>query len=265
MPSSKIVAPVLISDKCQQEAIEHLNGPMLVVAGAGTGKTTVLTGRMARLISLSHADEAEVLALTYTDNAASEMRERVRRELGTERKVQAMTFHAYCFGLLERCGKKFGVLDDKDLWIFLRKRITELKLNYFGRAASVSKFLDDLLEFMRRCQDELVTAEKYAEYVERLKRGELRIPRVLRAKQAMQLSDNEVLGKCDEIAFVFRTVEKMLLEGNLGTFGHMISRAHELLSADSELLTQERKRARFILIDEFQDANLAQIKVLGLL
>lgn len=247
-------------DDRQCQAIEHVHGPMLVVAGAGTGKTTVLTRRITRLIREGHARPDKILSLTYTENAAQEMRERVQKELGTHCTVQASTFHAYCNNLLHAYGKNFGVLDDKDLWIYLRKRIRELRLNYFVRAANVSKFLDDLLDFMRRCQDELVGPEKYADYVAGLERGELPIPRVTKSRD--QISDEEVLGRCREISAVFVTVERMLAEENLGTFGHMITRACELLFANPELLSHERARARFILVDEFQDANFAQVKIL---
>lgn len=238
---------------------------MLVVAGAGTGKTTVLTRRIARLLGEGHARSDEILALTYTDNAAREMRERVQQELGTRCKVQAMTFHAYCFGLLDRCGKKFEVLDDKDLWIYLRRRIRDLRLDYFVRAANVSKFLDDLLDFMRRCQDELVTPEKYADYIQQLEEGKLPVPRVTRSKEAAQVTDAEIVARCREISSVFTIVEGMLSAENLGTFGHMITRAYDLLRNDAGLLAQERARARFILVDEFQDANFAQVKILSLL
>jgi DNA helicase-2/ATP-dependent DNA helicase PcrA len=237
---------------------------MLVVAGAGTGKTTVLTRRIARLVAQGLARPDEVLALTYTENAASEMKERVQRELrGTTAdasKLQVVTFHAYCNNLLIRNKKQFGVLDDKDLWIFLRKRLRDLKLKYFVRAANVSQFLEDLLDFMRRCQDELVTPEKYADYVRRVGCGELPVPRVGKSKDA--LPEQEVVGRCQEIANVFLTVETMLLERNLGTFGHMITKAHDLLLADAALLAAERQHARFILVDEFQDANFAQVKIL---
>jgi superfamily I DNA/RNA helicase/RecB family exonuclease len=266
MPS-KIPPLTLIPDEHQSRAIEHVHGPLLVIAGAGTGKTTVITRRIARLIREGQARPNEILALTYTDNAAHEMRQRVRKELGDDhaRGLQALTFHAYCFGLLERCGKKFAVLDDKDLWIYLRRRIRELHLQYFVRAASVSKFLDDLLDFMRRCQDEVVGPEQYANYVSRLERGELPIPRVTSSKQALEVRDEDVLGRCREIASVFDLVERMLTEQNLGTFGHMITRAYELLRDSPDLLAEERKRARFILVDEFQDANFAQVKILSLL
>ena len=251
-------------DLQQREAIEHVNGPMLVLAGAGTGKTTVLIRRIANLIHEGHAQPDEILALTYTNNAADEMRQRVVDEVRSvnAKDLQVGTFHAYCNELLKRCGRDFKVLDDPQLWIFLRRNIRELKLNYYVRAASIGEFLKDLLEFMRRCQDELVGPAQYRTYVERIDRGELPVPRVGKSKKAKELTDEEVRGRCHEIAFVFETVERMLRENNFGTFGHMLLRAHELLSEDPALLESERSRAKFILVDEFQDANFAQIKIL---
>src|SRR5215472_15374386 len=88
-------------DDRQREAIEHVQGPMLVVAGAGTGKTSVLTQRIERLIREGHARTDEILALTYTVNAAEEMQARVRSLLGGK-TVEAVTFHDYCLKLLQR-------------------------------------------------------------------------------------------------------------------------------------------------------------------
>ncbi len=248
-------------DERQREAIEHVHGSMLVIAGAGTGKTTVLTKRIARLVREGHARPDEVLAVTYTKNAAQEMRQRVEEELrGTNLSgLRIATFHEYCNDLLRENGRQFDVVDDQDLWIYLRRRLRELNLKYFVRAASVSKFLEDLLKFMRHCHDELVSPENYQEYVRRLERGELPIPRVTRSKHADDVSDEEVLGRCREIASVFTTAERMLREDNLGTFGHMITHAYDLLQLDGE---QIRSRSRFILVDEFQDVNFAQVKVL---
>ncbi|MGO9646466.1 MAG: ATP-dependent helicase [Terriglobales bacterium] len=256
-------APSFEPDDRQRQAIDHLHGPLLVIAGAGTGKTTVLIRRIAHLVRGGHVRPEQILALTYTDNAAAEMRERVLAELGSSaQSLQVATFHAYCNNLLIRNGKQFGVLDDCDLWIFLRKRLRGLNLKYFVIPANVGKFLHDLLDFMRRCQDELVGPEQYARYVQRLENGELPIPRVSRSKEAAALTDQEVLGRCREISRVFTQVEGMLREKNLGTFGHMITRAHDLLSDDPALLAREREHARFILVDEFQDANFAQVKIL---
>src|SRR6266576_5147501 len=186
MPSSKSTnrPAAFVPDERQREAIEHVRGPMLVVAGAGTGKTTVLTRRLARLIRDGHARPDEILALTYADNSATEMRERVQAELrGTDISgLRTTTFHAYGNELLKSSARGFGVLDDKDLWIYLRKRLPDLHLNYFVRAANVAQFLDDLLDFMRRCHDELVGPEKYTAYVCRLARSEFPVRRVSHSK-----------------------------------------------------------------------------------
>ena len=176
--------------------------------------------------------------------------------------LQVLTFHAYCNNLLIATGRNFGVLDDKQLWIYLRRNLRELRLMYFVRAAKVSEFLDDLLDFVRRCHDELATPEDYRAYVQKIEGGELPLPRVTKSKKAAEISDEEALGRCREIASVFETVERLLRERNLGTFGHMILRANDLLADDPALLDRARSRARFILVDEFQDANFAQIKVL---
>jgi DNA helicase-2/ATP-dependent DNA helicase PcrA len=271
-PAAKIVP-----DERQREAIEHVHGPMLVIAGAGTGKTTVLTQRIANLIRQGHARPDEILALTYSDNSAAEMMARVRQELCSagnsasgsniddDAGLQACTFHAWCNGLLQRRGASFGVLDDKDLWVFLRRRIRDLRLKHFVRAANVGQFLDNLLDFMRRCQDELVGPSEYARYVERLERKEIPLPRVTTSKKQAELGDDEILERCREISRVFATVENMLAEKNLGTFGHMITRAYQLLKDDPALLDEERARIRFLMVDEFQDANFAQVEILSLL
>ncbi|MGC1371997.1 MAG: ATP-dependent DNA helicase, partial [Candidatus Sulfotelmatobacter sp.] len=152
---------------------------------------------------------------------------------------------------------------EKDLWIYLRKRVHELHLEHYVRAANVGEFLSDLISFLSRCHDELVTPEKYAAYVSRLERGELPVPRVWKSKD--QLTDDEIIARCQEISRVFVITERWLSDENLGTFGHMMTRAHELLAGDKALLTAEQMRSPFILVDEFQDANFAQIKILSLL
>src|SRR4029077_6923240 len=140
-PSKSNSRPALfLPDDRQREAIEHVHGPMLVVAGAGTGKTSVLTHRIERLVKEGHAQPQEILALTYTKNAVNEMRDRVGKLLGGK-EVNAATLHDYCLDLLKQAGKDFGVLDEKDLWIYLRRRIRELRLEHYIRAANVAQFL----------------------------------------------------------------------------------------------------------------------------
>jgi DNA helicase-2/ATP-dependent DNA helicase PcrA len=274
----------------QQRAIEHGSGPMLVVAGAGTGKTTVLSQRIAWLIRTGAAKSDEILAVTYTRNAAAELvaragailypdgttngqqpslypeldRHRGARKL-LSKGLQAETFHSYCFGLLNHAGIKFELLTDQDLFVLLRRRIGDLKLEHYIKAADPGKFLRSLMDFFRRCHDELRTPKDYDAYVTRLERKEIPLQRVIGSKDAPAISEAEVLDRCREIARAFHFVEDLLVQEGLGTFGHIITRAVDLLGRRQSVLERAQKRARFILIDEFQDSNVAQIQLARML
>jgi DNA helicase-2/ATP-dependent DNA helicase PcrA len=265
-------SPAFVPTDEQRAAIEHLHGPMLVVAGAGTGKTTVLTQRIARLLQQGHAKPSEILAITYTKNSARDLVVRLAEAwLGSsdEATVQRVvksgikvgTFHAYCYALLCQAGQRFEIIDESDLWVVLRRKIDELGLQYFITAGNLGKFLTDLLSFFRRCSDELRGPDDYDGYVAKLLSGREPPPRVCSSKQ--ELSDAEAIARCQEIARVFRHVEQMLASGGLGTYGDVISRALALLEDPHQPQWAERARegAKFILIDEFQDSNAAQIKL----
>jgi DNA helicase II / ATP-dependent DNA helicase PcrA len=238
---------------------------MLVLAGAGTGKTTVLVERVARLIEQGHARADEILAITFTDNAAAELKARVERRVGRRAPIWAGTFHAYCYGILKRCGKDFYVLTPEDVYVFLRQRIGQLGLQRFIKPSDVGQFLDDLRDFFDRCHEELISPERFQDYVDSLDVGG-DLPRNCKSKDLDQLGPAEILARWREIASVYGNAMRLLQQENMGTFGMMISQAVGLLQADDRLLADERSRARFILIDEFQDCNASNIilaEVLG--
>src|SRR5207302_2904743 len=133
------------------------------------------------------------------------------RDLGPASKgLKAKTFHAYCYEILQRCGRDFKVVEPQDLWVYLRRRLSDLGLKYYTRAASPAQFLDALLNFFDNCHDELKTADDYEKFVEELARGQHELPRVTRSKDAEGIAPEEVLARCREIAFAFRRVEEML-------------------------------------------------------
>src|SRR5579864_5060283 len=247
----------------QKQAANHAYGPMLVLAGAGTGKTSVLVHRIARLISQKHARANEIRAFTFTHKAAREIRSRVTKSSAgiAAGWLHTSTFHGYCYQLLTEAGENFQLLDQFELWAFLRQHVADLPLKRFLRAANPGRFLKDLLTFFERCPDELVTADIYREYASRVAGGELSPPRVARKKQAEAMSRDEVLERCQEISAIFAAVEKLLAENRLLTFGALVSRATSLLRSDLQLLQKERRNCRFLLIDEFQDSNHAQIEL----
>jgi DNA helicase-2/ATP-dependent DNA helicase PcrA len=263
--SRRVPLPVPVEFNPRQiEAIQHVHGPMLVVAGAGTGKTTVLTERIARLIRDKHAEPHEILALTFTDNAAAEMAKRVRERTECS-GLLATTFHSYCQGLLLQTQTAFGVLSKEDLYIYLRQRIRELPLHHFVVARNPGEFLSALRDFFQRCHDELVSPADFQAWVQRLPEYAGELPRVDRNSKMEEMPREEQIARWQEIATVYSRVEEMLAKDNLGSFGHMITRAARLLKEDPELLKTARAHAKFLLIDEFQDVNLAQIELAELL
>ena len=250
----------------QKQAIEHTTGPLLVLAGAGTGKTSVLTERIAFLIENKQALPEEILAITFTENAAQEMKGRVQKRLGRKAAISASTFHAYCHGVLKRSGRAFHVLPPEDVYVFLRQRINHLGLERFIRPADVGEFLYDLRNFFDRCHEELLGPEKFRAYVESLQPGQSEdLPRNCKSKDVDHLGQHEILARWREIARVYSNSMRLLEEKNLGTFGMQISKAVGLLQSNPELLRKEQQRARFILIDEFQDCNASNITVAELL
>ncbi|HEY2498739.1 MAG TPA: ATP-dependent DNA helicase [Candidatus Angelobacter sp.] len=258
----------------QKQAIEHAFGPMLVLAGAGTGKTTVLVERIAWLIEQGHAKPDEILAITFTDNSADELKARVEKRLrrktagvktdGFKANIWAGTFHAYCLGVLKRAGQDFSLLLPEDVYVFLRQRIDQLGLKRFIKPADLGQFLEDLKNFFDRCHEELVGPEKFQEYVNCLgASGE--VPRNCRSKDVEQMGTPEIIARWQEIARVYTNSMRLLEREKLGTFGMMIRNAVRLLESDASLLKREQGKARFILIDEFQDCNSSNIILAQLL
>ncbi|HWF06695.1 MAG TPA: ATP-dependent DNA helicase, partial [Candidatus Angelobacter sp.] len=253
----------------QIQAIEHVHGPMLVLAGAGTGKTTVLVERIAWLIEQGHAKPEEILAITFTDNAAAELQERVAKRLrgkapALKSTIFAGTFHAYCLGVLKRAGHDFNLLLPEDVYVFLRQRIDQLELKRFIKPADLGQFLDDLKNFFDRCHEELVGPQEFQNYVNCLKPG-ADMPRNCRSKEVENIGPPEMLERWQEIARVYTNSMRLLERENLGTFGMMIRNAVRLLESDAALLQREQSKARFILMDEFQDCNSSNIILAQLL
>ncbi|HEY6972218.1 MAG TPA: ATP-dependent DNA helicase [Candidatus Angelobacter sp.] len=252
------MAKTFIPNAKQKQAIEHIHGPMLVLAGAGTGKTSVLVERIAWLIENGHAAPEEILAITFTDNAAAEMKERVASRLRRKTAISAATFNAYCQGILKRNRRDFSVLIPEDVYVFLRQNIEKLELERFIKPADVGEFLYDLRTFFDRCHEELVEPKDFQQYIDTLQPGP-DLPRNCRSKDIDKVGPQEIINRWQEIARVYSNAMRLLEEENLGTFGMQISRAVRLLLNDANLLVRERKRARFILVDEFQDCNSSNI------
>jgi ATP-dependent DNA helicase UvrD/PcrA len=266
------LAPGIQLNPEQHAAVHHGAGPLVVVAGAGTGKTRVITERIRFLLeSQPELTGEEILGLTFTDKAAAEMKHRVvaaareRGEAEVERAeaVTLSTFHAFCYSLLQEVDPDLKVLDKVDHWILLRRNLPLLQLERFRRLAEPGQFLGDFVDFFSRCQDELVTPNDYQRYVD-LQAEEWRRVREAMPEDERALRD-ERIAREQEIARAYRVSDALLRERKLLTFGTQILDAVQRLRADAALQEILRARYKYILVDEFQDTNIAQLELLWLL
>ena len=249
----------------QRRAITHGQGPLLVIAGAGTGKTRVITERIRHLLDTDPSLGGEnILGLTYTKKAAGEMKSRVVRTCGERgRNVTMATFHAFCETLLKEIDPKVTVLEDVDHWILLRRNMARLQLEKYRRLAEPGQFLGDFLRFFSRCQDELVSSEDFQRYADELDEDLQAERKQLDEDTYAERAENVALQK--EIARAYKASEELLNEKKYFSFGSLITWTVALLRKDGAIRERFQQRYKHILVDEFQDTNIAQLELLQLL
>jgi len=160
----------------QKKAVTHKTGPLLIVAGAGTGKTTVITRRLAHLVMSEKAKPDEILALTFTNKAAEEMSERVDKLLPYGYlDLWVSTFHAFAQRILEDHGMDIGIssnvelIDGTGAWLLARQNLDKFDLDYYRPRNNPTKFIKAMLAHFSRLKDEEITPEAYLEYAEGLR------------------------------------------------------------------------------------------------
>src|SRR6266481_1173968 len=252
-------------NEAQRRAINHGEGPLLVIAGAGTGKTRVITERIRHLLQSDETLSGEnILGLTFTKKAAGEMKARVVKATGERGKaVTLATFHSFCETLLAEADPRRVMLDQFDHWILLRRNLRRLRLDKYRRLADPGQFLNDFVEFFSRCQDELVSGEDYQQYAAAL---------AARLEAERETLDEDTLAERletialqQELARAYLASEALLREKNRVSFGSLITGAVALLERDAPLREALQNKYRYILVDEFQDTNIAQLRLLEML
>ena len=229
-----------LNDK-QKEAVLHFEGPLLILAGAGSGKTRVLTHRIAYLIEEHQVPPYHILALTFTNKAANEMRERVNNiiEYGAG-SIWVSTFHSTCVRILRRFIDHLGydnafTIYDSDDQKSLMKDICK-QLNIDTKKYKERTFLNTISS----AKDELKTPEQYADEV---------------AKEY----NKKIFGR------VYKEYQKRLKQNNALDFDDLIMLTVQLFRQNAEILNHYQERFPFILVDEYQDTNTAQFTLLSLL
>ncbi len=252
----------------QRDAVTFGEGPLLIVAGVGTGKTTVVTRRIAWLIAEKKALPAEILALTFTEKAAAEMEERVD-VLVPYGYVEAQigTFHAFCDRVLRENAVLLGlspdyrILTEPEQAIFLKDHLFDLPLDRYRPLGNPMRHLRALLTLFSRAKDEDVTPTEYREHADRLLES---AKRAEADTNEGRLTIEEAAAQ-DELAEAYAAYQNLLIEHGFVDFGDLIALTLRLFREHPTALERYRERFSYVLVDEFQDTNYAQFELLKLL
>ncbi len=259
----------------QLRAVTHGDGPLLVVAGAGTGKTQVITRRIAWLIATRRAKPSEILALTFTDQAADEMQTRVDQLVPYGYTDTAIsTFHAFGDRLLREFALELGlptdlrVLSRPETVVFLRERVFELGLDEYRPLGDPTKFLDALATLFSRAKDEDVSPEAFLAHAEALADAAAAAHETAEGDPAADreaaLALAEEARKRLELARAYGAYQRLLAAHGAVDFGDQVSLALRLLRESPVARDSVQRRFKYVLVDEFQDTNRAQAELVAL-
>jgi DNA helicase II / ATP-dependent DNA helicase PcrA len=262
----------------QLRAVTHGEGPLLVVAGAGTGKTQVVTRRIAWLIATRRARPSEILALTFTDKAAAEMQVRVDQLVPYGYTDTAIsTFHAFGDRLIREYALELGlapdvrVLSRPDVVIFLRERLFDLDLDHYRPLGDPTRFLGALATHFSRLKDEDVDPAAYLAHANREVGEAALIAELAEERDAVDdageaaASAVEAAGRQLELARAYARYQALLSAEGFIDFGDQVALAVRLLRESPAARRDVRRRFRYILVDEFQDTNRAQAELVELI
>jgi len=236
-------------NKAQQQAVNIVDGPVLVVAGAGTGKTRVIVERILRLIDQGVAPES-ILALTFTEKAAGEMLDRVNSVRGSVTlDTTIATFNGFGHSLLEQYGSEWGLgslrlLGETGQLVFLREHLDDFELDYFAPISRPDGQLELLAQYVSLLKQQVIQPQTYQQFADKLPHA----------------TDDEKVEKQKhrELAHFFDTYNKLCRANGLVDYDDQLYLTIELLRARPNILNKYQKQFKFILVDEFQDTNFAQ-------
>ncbi|MDD3662083.1 MAG: UvrD-helicase domain-containing protein, partial [Candidatus Dojkabacteria bacterium] len=242
-------------NSAQRKAVMHRGGPLLIIAGAGTGKTSVITNRILWLIQQGLARPEQILALTFTNKAAQEMEERVDVIMPygyTEMWIS--TFHAFCDQVLKQDAIHIGLDPGFILmalaqeYVFFRSHLFEMSLDRFRPHGNPTKFIGEILRHFSRLGDEDIAPDEYLEYV----------------KKNTDLSDEQ---RADflELATVYGQYSRMKEQESRFGFYDLVPQVLRLFRRRPLVLKRWQEKFKYVLVDEFQDTNYAQNELVEML
>src|SRR5882762_437388 len=244
-------------DPEQRAAVEHDLGPLLIVAGAGTGKTTVIARRIAHLIASGRARPSEILALTFNEKASTEMQERVDVLVPYGyADARIATFHAFgeevlsSFGIEIGISPGFTVLDQTAQALFLAEHLEELGLNLYAPLSDPTKYLRDLAGFFNRLKDYPILPDELRRFAE-----------TGLARSGVSPEDRDGFERTLELARAADRYNTLVWKQGFVDFGDLLALTLKLFNASPSALQFLQQRFGYVLVDEFQDTNPVQFEI----
>lgn len=254
----------------QREAVTTTQGPLLIIAGAGTGKTAVIARRIAYIIEKKLAKPSEILALTFTDKAAAEMEERVDILVPYGFiDTWISTFHAFGDRILRDnafdmgLSPDFKVLSRPQQVLFFQQNLFRFQLEYWRPLSNPTKFISAILSFFSRLKDENISPEEFHQYAQRLTPARRNLGEG--GTKAKSQEDKIEAQKYLELAQAYQFYEKFKNEAGFLDFGDQVVKTIELFTKRPKILRKYQDQFKYILVDEYQDTNYAQNELVNLL
>ena len=237
----------------QQSAISHPPAPLMILAGAGTGKTFTLENRIVYLIDHYSIDPKHILAITYTDKASRELKSRIVDRVGPNAHTMTVnTFHSFCFRLLKDFGEATlpQLLDESEAIHMLLERFDEFEFDSDEFPLDPQRAVtESFIPFFNRMRDELIDPKK------------MKIPDI----SSDGLITEEIANQLQDLKRIYPQFQAWKKQINVVDYGDMILSAYELIKFDPSILKKVQDQFRHIIVDEFQDNNFALNEIIGLI
>ena len=242
----------------QEEAVREIDNPLLIIAGAGSGKTLTVASKIAYLIQQGAKPES-ILALAFNQKAAEELKARVMGMLKNSEDLSISTFHSFCNQVIQdnilntKLNANFKVITDTAQLVHLTKNINRFGIEHLEFNHEPYTLAEEMQKFISRCKDEAITPQDMWQHIEKQEKGPL------------DEEAQEDLNNLKDIWKIYRSYEDYKLRNNMLDFGDMLCIVHDLLRNKPLVLRSYQEKFKFVIVDEFQDTNFIQLQIVHLI
>lgn len=242
----------------QQKAVSEVEKPLLIIAGAGSGKTLTVASKIAFLVQKGVKTE-NILALTFNQKAAEELQTRVIDMLENSDDLHISTFHSFCNQAIEenilntKLNANFKVITDTALRVYLVKNINNFGIEYLEFNHEPYTLAEEMKKFISRCKDEFISPNDIEDYIKN------------QEKKKLDDEEQNDLNNLKDILKIYKSYEDYKTKNNMLDFGDMLCIVYNLLKTKPLILKRYQEKFHHIIVDEFQDTNYIQLQIVNLI